>query len=528
MFFYIRKYRRPLVIAFLLALFASLLGVRIQFLKGKLLDIAIARNVDDLYLQIAWFVAFLIAAMAANQLYKHITLRVVTGISRDIKNRIFDSCLNRGLSRLNTLDRASVIARYTTDLNMVYTNGLMMGSRFFEFALTILTSGGALFLVSYRIGLLTLAVFVLPMLITNALKNSISKAEHEYIQTNKKHLDQLMKYLGGLEAIKNYSIEREVEAIYGSSLETLAKSDIKRSFKRSLANGMSFFTTMFSQAAILIYSTWLLYHGELSVAHYVTIFSLVLVLRPPFYWISQLYEGIIASRPALQSIESLIQESPEPTAKRNAQATNDTASEVPGAIAVENLTFSFGGIETPPAPVIKGLNIRIEPGEKVWITGESGSGKSTLVKLLVGLLEPTQGQIRMGGEFSYFTQDAFLFAGSLKDNITLYNDKIPREDFDRVTRICGLDALLRENRPVAEQGSNLSGGEKKRIALARALLYDKDILILDEPLANIDPENIERIEEAIIQDKKHTILLISHIGSDRLKHRMDKIIHLSE
>lgn len=568
---YLKKYWKLVVLIFLLVLIHSLLSVKTQFLKGEILDTAVLGNTQNLFPIIAWFVALIVLGMATHQLYVMVRVRVVARIVRDIKNQIFASCLNRSLSQVEAVDRSAVIARYTNDLGMVEAHMLTMGSRLFEFVMTILTAGTALFLVSYKVGLLTVVTFLIPMFITNALKSSITAAEEGYVTTNQTHTAKLMKLLGGLEAIKNYSIEREIDAIYGTSLDELTRSDIRRSFKRSLANGMSFFATMLSQCAVLIYATILLYQGEIGVGSFVTIFSLVSILRPPFYWISQLYEGLIASFPALRSILSFIDEAQRsaeaPSASDTSQALSVTHTDAaipgdsgvePGGVVVRNLCFSYDesrdnendansgaqpseqlsanpGSHSDIHPnmhpnvnpyIIDHLSFEVRPGEKVLITGESGSGKSTLIKLLTGILLPTAGSIELGGEFSYFMQDAFLFQGTLRDNLTLYDDRISDAEIARVSKLCGISDLLEEERAVAERGSNLSGGEKKRVSLARAMLYNKKILILDEPLANIDTENIERIERAIIEDKEHTILMISHICSEELRSSMNQVISL--
>lgn len=555
MFFFIKKYRRLLFLMLLPVFVQSAVTIQIQFLKGEILNTAIQKNTNALFSSIVLFAIFTLCAMGFQQIYIALRVRFTAKIIRDIKNKIFESCLNKSLFQVPNIDHAAVLARYTGDLNMVETNFFFMGSRLFEFAVTILTAGTTLLILNYRIGLLTIAVFIIPLFITNAMKDGITRSQTDYVDTNKKHLEKLMKYLGGLEAVKNYGIEREIDAIYTSSLNRLTESDIRRSFKRSLANGMSFFSTMISQTATLIYATVLLYQGEIDAGIFVTIFSLIMVLRPPFYWISQLYEAVIASRPAMAKISDLISSDnilfSTPLLGGGEHSPETVAT---GEIRIENISFSYPRSQGEPstdavhqyvhaqtgthvqtaAPnpqnddmIFCNFSLNIKPREKVLITGGSGSGKSTLIKLLTGMLLPQKGRIQMGGTFRYFTQDAFLFAGSVKENLTLFDDTVPEEKIEAAAKICGISDLLRDERTVTEQGANLSGGEKKRVALARTLLWDKDILILDEPLANIDPENIANIERAILEDREHTVLIISHICSDNLKQKADQIIEIT-
>lgn len=542
---YLKRHRLKLLSMFVFILTSALVQIQVQFIKGTLLDLAVSARFERIWPMIFRTIVLTLVHISFHQLYVHARVRMTSRISRDIKNNIFEACVNRRLHDVQQLDSAAIVARYTTDLDMVESNFLAMGSRLFEFLVTILTSGMALVLIDYKIAILCFIVFIIPMFITNAFKNSISKAEENYVRTNKKHLEKLMKVLGGLEAIKNYSIEKEIDRVYGTSLNELTAIDIKRSFKRSLANGMSFFSTMFSQAAIILYSAVLLYGGELTSGEFVTVFSLVVILRPPFYWLSQLYESVIASRPAIRSIGELISslenanQSNAVTRTTNAadfsarmkcsspssadRRTEGNGQKTDVAVDLEYVDFSYENRN-----LFRNFNLSVKPGQKVLITGKSGSGKTTLIKLITGALLPDSGTIRINGEFSYFTQDAFLFAASLKDNLTLYDPDLTDEEIRRVSKTCGIEHLLQDKKEISEHGSNLSGGERRRVALARTLLRSGDILILDEPLANLDMENVRQIEDVILDDREHTILIVSHVCSERLLAGMDRILTVGD
>ena len=208
-------------------------------------------------------------------------------------------------------------------------------------------------------------------------------------------------------------------------------------------------------------------------------------------------------------------------------------------ITFNNVTFAYGS----RPPVIKKFDLTIKQGEKIAFVGESGAGKSTLVRLLLRFVNPTEGQIRIGhhdlsdldyGELrkkiSYIPQTIELFTGTIIDNLKIGNPDVTYEDMMRVCRIVGIhDTIQRlQNRYgsfVEEGGQNFSGGEKQRLAIARALLSKADLYIFDEATSNLDSFS-EQIIQDLIFDKiiVKTTIVVAHRLSTIL--RCNKICFL--
>ena len=208
-----------------------------------------------------------------------------------------------------------------------------------------------------------------------------------------------------------------------------------------------------------------------------------------------------------------------------------------GNISIQNVSFTYNSLNY----VIKNLNQEIKSGEKIILTGESGSGKSSLVKLLFGFYKPTTGNILINGinlsdynlnslreSISYVSQDESLFKGSILENITLGKD-IPVSKLTKVLKICYLDKLINKETNhletiLLEDDVNFSGGEVMRLILARTLLKDNKILILDEALSGVE----ESMEKNIIKNIKNeypdiTLIYITHRN---LKELFDREIKL--
>ena len=200
-----------------------------------------------------------------------------------------------------------------------------------------------------------------------------------------------------------------------------------------------------------------------------------------------------------------------------------------GAIGVKNLTFAY---PEQPINVINDITLDIAAGEKVGIIGPIGSGKTTLGKLMLGLFEPTGGMVSMDGTdirqidpaelrrfIGYVPQDITLFRGSVRDNITLGAHDVDDAQIMNAARVAGVDQFVRKHpmgydMAVQEGGRGLSGGQRQCIVLARALLLDPPVMVLDEPTSNMDNRTEALLKQSlarVIRDK--TLLLITHRAS---------------
>jgi ATP-binding cassette subfamily C protein CydD len=208
-----------------------------------------------------------------------------------------------------------------------------------------------------------------------------------------------------------------------------------------------------------------------------------------------------------------------------------------GLIEFNNVSKSYG-----KRPVLTGINLRIVAGEKIALVGESGAGKTTLLNLLLGFEAATEGRVLLSGQavnrecaakaIAWVGQNAYIFHGSIKDNIALSDPDASEQRIVDAAQAAGVtefsaqlpDGLLTQ---IGERGYGLSGGQVQRIALARAFLKNADIILLDEPTANLDVANKTLLLDVIDRLFIHKTLIIASHDSEVI-HRMNRKIELRQ
>ncbi len=187
-----------------------------------------------------------------------------------------------------------------------------------------------------------------------------------------------------------------------------------------------------------------------------------------------------------------------------------TGDVVPDGAAEPGLILTAVAIGWPGGPIIQdGLELRIAPGEKVACTGPSGVGKTTLAATVMGLIPPRAGVVTRGGRVGYLAQDAHIFATSVAENVRIGNKDATDEQVEDALRRAGLD--LDPSRIIGEDGNTISGGERRRLALARLLVADRDLWILDEPTEHLDQATAEALMADVWRAcQARAVLVISH------------------
>ena len=292
--------------------------------------------------------------------------------------------------------------------------------------------------------------------------------------------------------------------------------------------------TSLSYVLTIVVGTWLVLRGSMTAGMVLMISQLIGGILSPFEELPMYVAEYKSVGDLKEKINSMLDVSEErETDKADIMGDNT-------GLSLSNVSFSYDG----EVNQIEDISVQFEPGKKYVIVGESGSGKSTLAKLIMGFYD-NSGEIKLDGveladykreqlygSLNYMQQDVFLFADSLYNNITLYK-KYDSECVEDVIDRAGLRELV-DSLPdglltlVSENGSNLSGGEKQRIGIARALLSGAKYLVLDEVTASLDAIMENQIENTILDISSVGSIIITHRLNPNLLNRCDEIIVLRD
>lgn len=332
----------------------------------------------------------------------------------------------------------------------------------------------------------------------------------------------LIETLGGLETLKACNAQGERQHQWETTHGALTRLDSHARHLAALASNGTLFVQQLCGMVTLVAGVYSIIDGHLSVGALVAIYMLGSRVLAPLGQIAGLITRYQQARLTIKSTDALMALPQE----RDADQQPLRSAPLMGAVSVNRLSFRY---EPAGAPALDNLRFRLEPGERVGVIGRSGSGKSTLARLLMGFYAPEQGQLLLDGldlrqldiaefrqQVGYVAHDLPLLAGSLRDNLTLGARHISDTRMLEVARITGVDELALHHprgfdRPVGERGQLLSGGQRQAVLLARALLLDPPILLLDEPTSHMDnasEDSLRQQLQRLVPGK--TLLLITH------------------
>jgi len=371
----------------------------------------------------------------------------------------------------------------------------------------------------WRLGLSLISLLPVAFLLQMAVKTLWGKSFQHFMESTQKMSEDLLEYVATISVIKAFSNEENrTERVLGGM------RDYIRWVKRSMFSVTVPMTliTMFLEGGIVVMTLiglWMMSSGELTVARFILALILGGLFSSSFAKLATFQHFRIVYGQSLAKVQSITEVQTKETADKKTDTTQTD-------VCFEHVTFSYPNKEDN---ALKDVCLQFPKGSHTAIVGESGSGKTTLVSLMMGFWQPQTGTIRLGGEnimefserniadyFSMVQQEVFLFNTTIRDNIRIGRPTATQKEVEMAAErarihdfIMGLpngyDTLA------GEAGIKFSGGEKQRISIARMLLKDSPIVILDEATAALDGENEKLIQEALDElQRNKTVITIAH------------------
>ncbi len=518
---YLYKYiltKKEIIIRIIILSFVVILLTLINNYYFKIIIDYILVNYSTSFLLIATFLFSVIIFLKNMFDYfrSKLLIKINNFINVTLTNNVIRHIMNLPYQFFKTKPTGEVVSRIN-ELNNFKSILSQLFLNLFVDIFLILISMVALFIINKNLFIIT-AIIILLYTVIVFLYSKIYKTKIYHIQTQEgMYSKELVESLEGYETIKNLNLINTI--VDKLNIKFIGLINKIKSFEKSLINQTLTKNIMFDLGILIILSlgTYFAHHKLFSLGDLVVYNTLLLFLLEPIKQLLDLEPNLRYVKTSYDRINDLLM-------IREEERNNIDNNNLDGDIKIKNLSYSYNDMDY----IFQNINLNIERTSKILIYGKSGSGKSTLAKILLKYIDSYKGEIYINdlnlkdiknelikNTFIYVSQNEILFADTLENNVLLNRD-ITINEYEEILKLSKVDKI-RDNKKfrnmfyIEENGFNLSGGERQKIILARALLKKGNYLILDEALSEVGfEEEIEIIKGIFNKFKDKTIIYISH------------------
>jgi ATP-binding cassette subfamily B protein len=446
--------------------------------------------------------------------------RVSLDVQHELRTELFDSLSRLDGVRQDEISTGQLVGRSISDLNMVQSILSMVPITLGNLALFIL-SIGIMVVLSPVLTIVTVTVAPALWMIALASRRRLFPASWHAQQQSGDVAGIVDEAIGGVRVVKGFGQEeQEQERLEGASSNLFA-SRLRMIRLTARYNPALTAIPSLGMVGVLALGGWLAIHGSLSLGTFLAFSAYLAQMSGPVRTLTMMVTIGQEARASVIRVFDIIDSRPAITDKPDAAALPADAT----GISFDDVHFGY----LPAEPVLRGLSLRVEPGETVAVVGASGSGKSTIALLLPRFYDPQSGSVRIGGHdikdvthdslraaIGLVMEDSFLFSATVGANIAYGRPDATREQIVAAAKAAQAHEFIVRlpkgyDTMVGEQGLTLSGGQRQRVALARALVTDPRLLLLDDATSAIDPRLEAEIHTALREVMRgRTTLIIAH------------------
>lgn len=516
----VREYKRDAILTPVFVIGEVAMDVVIPMLISNLIDYGITPgNMDYIYTVGFQLVVACLVALALGVLSGRHAAKASAGFAKNLRKDMYYNIQNFAFSNIDKFSTPSIITRMTTDVTNVQM-AFQMVIRVAVRSPIMLIS--ALFM-AFRLGgkMAMVYLIVIPVLgfglyfISTSVAKIFKRAFKRYDTLNA----VVQENVSGIRVVKSY-VREDYEIKKFTDMSDGMRQDFTKAETRLALNmpmmQLCIYSTM---TAIFWFGSRFILSGGMTTGNLMSLVTYTMQMLNSMMMLSMVFTMIVMSRASMERIAELLRETPD------IQSAPDGVSEVKdGSIEFKNVSFSYKGEGTNPS--LMDVNLSIRSGETIGIIGSTGSAKSTLVQLIPRLYDATEGEVLVGGvnvknydlealrnSVAMVLQKNVLFSGTIKTNLRWGDENATEEEMITACKHAQADDFIQSfpdkyDSRIEQGGTNVSGGQKQRLCIARALLKKPKILILDDSTSAVDTKTDAMIRDALANDLADTTKII--------------------
>ena len=504
-------------------IFMMLISIMLERLLAIATDGTLDQLKEQLYIVIGVFVGMSLTYLC---LY-FIKPKYKKKALHQFKSNAYNLILNKNIESFNAHETSLYTSAFTNDINYISENYIFSTFTIITNILLLISAIAVMILYSPILTVVAIAFSFIPLILALMVGSKLSSHEEKISNANASFMHYIKDNFIGYSTIKIFKAEKKMKELYQKNdyaLEATKEQKERTVIKIEFVQNA---TSLIAQVGVFLVGAYMAITSDKINASTILLFvQLMNYILSPIMVLPSLISKRRACNPLFDKMCNLV--------------TSDTSLEKEklvfnNQIDIENLYFAY----EENKPILKGVNIKIEKNKSYAIVGQSGSGKSTFINLLLGRNLNYQGNIKFDGIdlinisidslyeiTSVIEQNVFVFDDSILNNITMY-ESIDEDILKNIIVMSGLEKLVFEKGieyKCGENGCNLSGGEKQRIAIARGLVKKAKLMFLDEITSALDRETSNQIVSNILNLENITKIMITHNLDQQILSRFDQIL----
>lgn len=506
---HIKKYRILVILSFVCAMITVASTLYAPILTGDAIDLIVGKGLVDfdgikdiIYTFVMVTVVTVLSQWFMNIINNHITYSVV----RDIRIEVFNHMEELPLSYIDSHKHGDIVSRIVSDIDQ-FADGLLMGfTQLFTGIVTILATLGFMIAVNVPIALVVIVLTPLSLFVASFIAKRTYHLFHRQSETRGDITSLVDEMIGQQKIVQAFGYEDEALERFGEINDRLEKDSMSATFYSSIVNPCTRFVNNLVYAAVGIIGAVSVISTGFTVGQLTCFLSYANQYTKPFNEISNVITELQNAMACAGRVFELLDETPQVPEKEQAHVLTDTK----GAIEIKGVNFSYVKDKT----LITNLNLSVKPGMRVAIVGPTGCGKSTLINLLMRFYDVDTGSISVDGtdirdmtrdslreNYGMVLQETWLKSGTIRENIAYGKPDATDEEIVQAAKLAHSDSFIRRlpqgyDTVIAEDGGNLSQGQKQLLCITRVMLLLPPMLILDEATSSIDTRTEIRIQKA--------------------------------